>query len=358
MSLDFGAPAPQFAARSKSNPKFTFGSLGGHYVLLAFLPPPGAERTTALGAVRACTRLFESLDVIFFGVLADEASFQAAADAPPFRWFADTEGEIRTLFDAAAPDGGPQPQWVLIDPSQRILDVMPLAQGERMLARVAALPAPGDHAGAPLHAPVLLAPRIFEPELCRRLIDLYHHYGGKPSGVMREKDGKTIGVLDNFKKRRDAIITDETLRADLNSRISRRLVPHVQKAFQFRATRIERYIVACYDAVEGGYFRPHRDNTTKGTVHRRFAVSINLNADDYEGGDLVFPEFGRRAYRPPTGGAVVFSCSLLHEATPVTRGTRYAFLPFLFDEAAERIRQANLHVLESGPPTAPVTVST
>ena len=44
---------------------------------------------------------------------------------------------------------------------------------------------------------------------------------------------------------------------------------------------------------------------------------------------------------PPAGGAVVFSCSLLHEATPVTRGTRYAVLPFLYDEAAARIREAN-----------------
>ena len=49
-------------------------------------------------------------------------------------------------------------------------------------------------------------------------------------------------------------------------------------------------------------------------------MTINLNADDYEGGDLRFPEFGPRTYRAPTGGAVVFSCSLLHEATPVTRG--------------------------------------
>jgi hypothetical protein len=37
----------------------------------------------------------------------------------------------------------------------------------------------------------------------------------------------------------------------------------------------------------------------------------------------------------------VFSCSLLHEATPVTSGTRYAFLPFLYDEKAAEIREAN-----------------
>jgi hypothetical protein len=69
-------------------------------------------------------------------------------------------------------------------------------------------------------------------------------------------------------------------------------------------------------------------------------VTINLN-DDYDGGDLRFPEFGSRTYRAEPGGAVIFSCSLLHEATPVTRGRRYATLPFLYDDAAAKSRDAN-----------------
>ena len=128
-------------------------------------------------------------------------------------------------------------------------------------------------------------------------------------------------------------------------RIHDRLVPEIHKAFQFRATRIERYLVACYDSTTGGHFRAHRDNTTRGTAHRRFAVSLNLNTGDYEGGLLTFPEFGRQRYAAPAGGAVVFSCSLLHEATPVTAGLRYAFLPFLYDDEAARIRQQNLQYL-------------
>ena len=62
--------------------------------------------------------------------------------------------------------------------------------------------------------------------------------------------------------------------------------------------------------------------------------------------DRAQPERGaRRGYggpwRPPAGGAVVFSCGMLHEVTPITRGRRYAFLPFLYDEAAARVREAN-----------------
>ena len=80
-------------------------------------------------------------------------------------------------------------------------------------------------------------------------------------------------------------------------------------------------------------------------AHRRFAVSVNLNTGEFEGGNLCFPEFGRATYCPPVGGAIVFSCSLLHEATPVTSGQRFVFLPFLYDEEAAKIRQENLRFL-------------
>ncbi|MDQ3125431.1 MAG: 2OG-Fe(II) oxygenase, partial [Pseudomonadota bacterium] len=195
-------------------------------------------------------------------------------------------------------------------------------------------------------APVLMTPRIFEPAFCAQLIALYRETGGQPSGFMREVGGVTTLMTDRDHKRRsDAIIEEDALQKQVVARLTRRLLPQIQKVFNFKATRIERYLVARYDAGTGGFFRPHRDNTTKGTAHRRFAVSINLNAD-YEGGDLRFPEFGPRTYRPPPGGAVVFSCSVLHEATEVTRGERFAFLPFLYDEAAAQIREANLKYLD------------
>jgi predicted 2-oxoglutarate/Fe(II)-dependent dioxygenase YbiX len=75
-------------------------------------------------------------------------------------------------------------------------------------------------------------------------------------------------------------------------------------------------------------------------------VTINLNAGDYEGGDLVFPEYGARTYCAPTGGAIVFSCSLLHQAMPVTKGRRFAFLPFLYDDAGAKLREENAKYLE------------
>ena len=65
---------------------------------------------------------------------------------------------------------------------------------------------------------------------------------------------------------------------------------------------------------------------------------MNRDAEEYEGGNLRFPEFDDRSYRAPTGGAVVFSCSLMHEALPVTKGRRFCVLPFLYDETAAKQR--------------------
>jgi predicted 2-oxoglutarate/Fe(II)-dependent dioxygenase YbiX len=65
-----------------------------------------------------------------------------------------------------------------------------------------------------------------------------------------------------------------------------------------------------------------------------------LNAD-FDGGEVSFPEYGPRGFKPEPGGAVVFSCSLLHSVSKVTRGARYAFLPFIYDEEAAKIRAAN-----------------
>ena len=165
----------------------------------------------------------------------------------------------------------------------------------------------------------------------------------------RSAGGRTVVVpVPGMKRRRDCLVAEGGLMAAIRTRLALRLLPEIKRAFQFDATRIERYLIGCYDAAQGGGFQSHRDDTVPGTAHRRFAVSINLNAEEHEGGELGFPEYGGGRYRPPTGAAVVFSCALLHEALPVTAGRRYAFLPFLYDEAAAAIRLAQDGQLGAG----------
>jgi hypothetical protein len=69
---------------------------------------------------------------------------------------------------------------------------------------------------------------------------------------------------------------------------------------------------------------------------------------DFDGGDLSFPEYGPRKFKPPPGCAIIFPCSLLHAVSRVTLGSRYAFLPFLFDEEAAKLREFNNQFLGAG----------
>ena len=346
-----GEPVPWFRAPAlEGNPTYVFESAAGRAILMLFFGTASHESAAAaLRLVQANRALFDDNRACFFGVTADPADAaegRIAQALPGIRFFLDYDRTVSRRYGAvpAGEDGRYLPHWLVIDPQLRLVDRFPLAAGEEALKALRAAAA----APPPDFAPVLIVPRVLEPALCTRLIELYEAGGGEPSGFMRQIDGKTVLVTDpSHKMRRDHTIADAELCAQLALRVRRRLAPMVRHAFQFEATRMERYLVGCYSA-GAGHFRPHRDNTTSGTAHRRFAVTINLNAEDYEGGDLRFPEFGPRTYRAPTGGAVVFSCSMLHEATPVTSGTRYAFLPFLYDEAAAKQREANNAFLEEG----------
>ncbi|HWT07584.1 MAG TPA: 2OG-Fe(II) oxygenase [Roseomonas sp.] len=353
MTLQPGDPAPWFNLPSTDNPSYAFHSVAGRYVLLAFIGSAARpEAQAALAAIAARRALFDDETACVFGISVDPADRQQGRlqpSLPGIRFLFDLDGKVCRDYgvvrpDPTRPDGLAvfTPGWVLLDPMLRVIEARPLREAAAVLDRLAALPPPAGHAGTDIPPPVLVLPRILDPALCRALIAHYEDQGGTPSGFMREVGGKTVGVFDPaLKRRQDCTIADETLRAATRESILRRVVPELAKAFHYQATRMERYIVACYDSADRGHFGAHRDNTTSGTAHRRFAVTINLNAEDFEGGELRFPEYGARSWRAPTGGAVVFSCSLLHQALPVTAGRRYAFLPFLYDDAAARLREAN-----------------
>jgi len=352
--LAVGDPVPNFFGRCTGNPRFRFDSVAGRYVLLALLgslAQPQAQ--AAMQAIRARLSLFDDAHASAFVVTMDPADFagnRASDHIPGLRHFDDRDGAISRLLGVAEEGTGGQVRYtmrlLLLDPSLRVLAVADPTDAPALVEKLAILPPPGEHAGVALFAPVLVVPRVFEPDLCRALIAAFREAGGEESGFMRERDGRTVLIKDaGFKRRQDHLLPDGPLKDAARVKIRRRVVPEIEKAFQFKVTRMERDLVARYGAGEG-FFRAHRDNTTRGTAHRRFACSINLDAEGHEGGDLVFPEFGPRTYRPPTGGAVVFGCGLLHEVRPVTAGERFAFLPFLYDDAAAEVRRQNAQYLE------------
>jgi predicted 2-oxoglutarate/Fe(II)-dependent dioxygenase YbiX len=339
MPLTLGEPAPWFRAQTPAMPDFTFDSVAGRFILLAFLPVEREARQQMVQALAAQRALFDDARLSAFVISRDVEAIASAPDMRGLRWIPDSGGAITGQFGLPGDADELSRAWLLLDPTLRVLTWAAMSGTESLFRRLGALPAPGDHAGVTLSAPVLMAPRIFEPELCQQLIALHQTGETTFTGVMRDAGDRTAYVMDELKKRRDLQVTNPDLQAALRERLEQRLFPLIKLSLGFTVTRIERFLVSCYSADDGGVFHAHRDNTTHATAHRAFACSLNLN-DDYVGGAVRFPEFGATTYRPPAGGAVVFSCGLLHEATRVTEGRRYAFLPFFYDEAGESVLQA------------------
>ncbi|MBU1376026.1 MAG: 2OG-Fe(II) oxygenase, partial [Alphaproteobacteria bacterium] len=312
MPLSLGQNAPWFAAWTPSNAEFAFDTTAGRYVLLMFLPLEPEPRIAAVRALAAHQHLFDEVKACALVVVRDPEMMAGLRDVRGLRWMRDATQAITNRY-------GPEPHWLLLDPTLRVMASAAIDAPQEIFARIAALPAPADHAGVALHAPVLTVPNIFEPELCQALIALHETDGGAFTGVMRDAGDRTVAVMDELKKRRDIWISDPELQDAIRERLERRLYPMMVRGLGFQVTRIERFLVSCYDAADNAVFHAHRDNTTQGTAHRRFACSLNLN-DGFEGGDLRFAEYGPATYRPPPGGAVVFSCAIMHEATPVTAG--------------------------------------
>ncbi|MFN4102628.1 MAG: 2OG-Fe(II) oxygenase, partial [Pararhodobacter sp.] len=170
----------------------------------------------ALAAAYARSDLFDDERASFFGVSSDprdEATGRVTNRTPGYRHFWDFDLTAARLYGVAPqgadPRSGPVSlarQWVVIDPTMRVVAVIPFRKDRSDLAGVMAvlegLPPPGRFAGVEIMAPILFLPRVFEPDFCRHLIGLYEANGGEESGFMREIGGRTLGLTDPGFKRR------------------------------------------------------------------------------------------------------------------------------------------------------------
>ena len=188
------------------------------------------------------------------------------------------------------------------------------------------------------HPPVLMVPDVFGPEECRKLMEIYRTTGQEFVEPGHNKlQGRTTDVkmrIPDYGRndRIDHWVCSQETNTYIDQRLVPRLMPEIAKAFNYKVTRHERYRIACYEGERQASEHGHRDNTAPIVAHRRFAVTINLNSDDYEGAELKFPEFGDMVYKPASGTAIVCSCSILHEVMAMQSGARFALLAFLFGE--------------------------
>jgi hypothetical protein len=233
-------------------------------------------------------------------------------------WLLDPAGELGRAFGAAGSLA------IVVDAGGRVALLQPQPTPDAVETLVTCIYRASTATIVRAKAPVLLLERVVDPSLGEALIE-YWQSGSKIANEVASDAGNTVNA--DIKRRQDVRLDDPTLFVQLRDCLVRRVVPTILQAFHTRINVIEAPLIGCYGAGDG-WFRRHRDNTSRSNAHRQFAISVNLN-EDYDGGEVRFPEFGRELYRPVMGGAVVFSCSLLHEALPVTRGRRLGAFTFL-----------------------------
>ena len=316
---------------------FSADGQAGRAVVLLFLGrSPLAEAHEALAALQASAQAFSACDVDLIALIewaAPDAADYRPADFPAVRI-------VLSHPDVFAGWGFAhrRPALAALDRGGRLVGSPLIASPAAVAAHRAALAARPREAAFDdaTPAPVLIVPDVLSVAL---RTDLMRHFeAGRPSfGGMAAvgADGAAAHKIDAGKKHRYDLVLgagDPFLAPVLNAIVAR-CVPEIARAFQVDIAHTDRILLARYDET-GGYFRRHRDNAAPSVAFRQFALSLNLN-DDYDGGHLLFPEYNDRRYRPPAGAGVVFSCSLLHEAAPVTRGQRYCALTFLHDAAAQ-----------------------
>ncbi|HEY1752450.1 MAG TPA: 2OG-Fe(II) oxygenase [Caulobacteraceae bacterium] len=331
MQLEVGEKAPGFVGATASGRFFSLDAQAGRPALilsLGALAPEAARR--AYDALAAAAPA--GIDVTPLAAMSPRmaAAFADPAGREALVTVADADG-----LESWGQDGAPG--VMAIDRGGRIV-ALELLDGPCAAARIVAAVAPllASDAGRSCAsaAPLLVVPNVLAPERCTALIA---HFEASPHEAGRmaadHGDGAEHKLDERLKKRRDIeLAPGSPLHGEILSVMARRCVPEIKRAFQKDVSFADRVLVARYDD-DGGHFKRHRDNALPHTAFREFAVSLNLNTHAYEGGGLRFPEYDDNEYAAPAGGAMIFSASLLHEAAPVTMGSRYVVLSFLSSTA-------------------------
>jgi predicted 2-oxoglutarate/Fe(II)-dependent dioxygenase YbiX/peroxiredoxin len=344
--IDIGDFAPDFVLLDEKGHKIFSRAphFAGRFVLMLMLPR--ADDLAQQAMLRDCAAQAAAADDAGISILAvtrktpaENTLLRLACDVP-FKLLSDINGKVLANYGADN-----RALALLVDPNARVV-AFPLPHAIVGTAATEAARRATEPVLITAQAPVLAMPDVLNPQDCRMLMALWERNNFE-TGVATEESGVGGQEIDHaYKNRRDHQIDDPEVIRHVNDRLARRIVPEVKKAFNYEITRFEHLRIGAYDA-GAGYFRAHRDNTKLATIHRKFALRLCLN-DEYEGGYLNFPEYGKQLYRPPAGGAVVFSTSLLHEVTDITEGRRFALITFFFGEQEYQERLARYEQAKAG----------
>ncbi len=319
--------------------KFVWSFTGDPLVLLATADLSLIDAAQFTTLIAACTQAATRLVVVTATPIAVAGSAWSRLGAQPENplLLCDQKGQFlpALLSQAGAVSFGQavglRQRAIVLDPNQRIVttfDSRPLPAAAEAIGGLAAgvrSDVGGELCLATPMAPVLVLPRVFEPDFCTQLIRLWGKGDHGDSGVSSRYGNVDMSTL---KRTEDYTIVEPMMQKAVSDRLAYRIGPELTKVFAFdRQFTFDSHVILSYSAEGQHFFAAHRDNSAPTTADRAFAVSLNLN-DDFAGGELTFPEYSGVRVSPPAGAAAVFSCSLLHKVSPVTQGRRYVLTTF------------------------------
>lgn len=316
--LFWGRRLPNFAGATVDGSPFELyrDVTRGPVVVLANPPPE-----VAAIAVDVTRRSGTGANVVALG------GDHAVSGTAPVVQLDDPGGQVRRALFAGRDDLS---AVLVADANQRGVDAFVMGDdlAERLGGTLCDLhrPEPQERRAT---APVMVLPNLIDDALRADLIAAFQARNEEGTVSVTHRGVRADTVVPGIKRRRDLTLErGSPLYAAVRTAVADRLMPELYKTWWVTKLRTEAFYVAGYSAERQDFFAAHRDNTLAHTADRRIAISIELN-DDYAGGGLVFPEYSEDRFRAPAGGGVAFSCSLMHEAVPITEGTRFVLLVFL-----------------------------
>lgn len=170
------------------------------------------------------------------------------------------------------------------------------------------------------------ADELFTPEETKKIIDNFN---------IDLSQGEVGGNVDLATIRRSKVHFIDSRNPDnawIFQRITGAIIDLNKRFFHFDLEKIETLQFSVYDESYKGFYDKHIDIMYRSTGFRKLSFSVLLSdPEDFEGGDLLL-HYGTdpdKAHRV-TGGLTLFPSYALHEVTPVTKGTRYALVGWVW----------------------------
>jgi len=132
------------------------------------------------------------------------------------------------------------------------------------------------------------------------------------------------------KRRRDLYITNSDLLSKIDDIFYENLYDDIKINFSDIKYR-EKWKIGHYNSDNKGFYNLHTDSAGDTNYRITSSVSMLSEENDYEGGELHFPDLNKKI-KLKKGQVIVFKSNLLHGVYPVTSGDRKVLISFYFDD--------------------------